>query len=133
VTTEQVSCGSSHHHIVSGVNSTLPISSRLSSSMSIGGGGGGYTSTSSISPAAIPTGAIITTTTNNGFVSSPSSSSSTTATAGLEDVVRAGWLKKWKGSKKYFVLRKETDSDKPARLEYYASDKLFRMGKPPKK
>lgn len=66
-----------------------------------------------------------------------SSSTGTPVTNGIpslfDDVVKSGYLRKLKGKKKFFVLRKETDADKPARLEYYANEKKFRMGHPPRK
>jgi len=50
-----------------------------------------------------------------------------------DDVVKCGYLRKVKGSRKFFVLRREVDADHPARLEYYVNDKLFSAGKPPRK
>ncbi|XP_050718418.1 insulin receptor substrate 2-like isoform X3 [Eriocheir sinensis] len=51
-----------------------------------------------------------------------------------EDVVKSGYLKKLKTmKKKFFVLRKDTGPNHPARLEYYDSEKKFLAGIPPKK
>ncbi|XP_068205757.1 insulin receptor substrate 1-B isoform X3 [Palaemon carinicauda] len=73
-----------------------------------------------------------------------------------DDIVKCGHLKKLKEAplqqkaegmaqealrmldrrtmkKKFFVLRRGTGSDNPARLEYYDSEKKFRQGAPPKK
>lgn len=58
---------------------------------------------------------------------------SLTTTSTPADVVRSGYLRKLKGKKKFFVLRKETGNDKPARLEYYDKEKKFRAAQPPKK
>ncbi|CAL8133995.1 unnamed protein product [Orchesella dallaii] len=78
----------------------------------------------------------------NGLSSAASSLSSPTfrpapimpfSAAGADDVVRCGYLRKLKGKMKFFVLRKETSMDKPARLEYYDKEKKFRSGQSPKK
>ncbi|XP_037777857.1 insulin receptor substrate 2-like isoform X30 [Penaeus monodon] len=71
--------------------------------------------------------------------------------ANSDDIVKAGYLKKlkdsgvglaqeamrilepWTMKKKYFVLRRETGPDSPARLEYYDSEKKFKAGAQPKK
>ncbi|XP_037777858.1 insulin receptor substrate 2-like isoform X31 [Penaeus monodon] len=67
--------------------------------------------------------------------------------ANSDDIVKAGYLKKLKVcivcslglfirltmKKKYFVLRRETGPDSPARLEYYDSEKKFKAGAQPKK
>ncbi|XP_047474938.1 serine-rich adhesin for platelets-like isoform X3 [Penaeus chinensis] len=71
--------------------------------------------------------------------------------ASNDDIVKAGYLKKlkdsgvglaqeamrilepWTMKKKYFVLRRETGPDSPARLEYYDSEKKFKAGAQPKK
>ncbi|XP_042864170.1 dentin sialophosphoprotein-like isoform X6 [Penaeus japonicus] len=67
--------------------------------------------------------------------------------ANSDDIVKAGYLKKLKVciacslglfirltmKKKYFVLRRETGPDSPARLEYYDSEKKFKSGAQPKK
>lgn len=54
--------------------------------------------------------------------------------ANSDDIVKAGYLKKLKTmKKKYFVLRRETGPDSPARLEYYDSEKKFKAGAQPKK
>ncbi|XP_066944119.1 insulin receptor substrate 1-B isoform X25 [Macrobrachium rosenbergii] len=51
-----------------------------------------------------------------------------------DDIVKSGHLKKLKTmKKKFFVLRRGTGPDSPARLEYYDSEKKFRQGAPPKK
>ncbi|XP_045606843.1 insulin receptor substrate 1 isoform X3 [Procambarus clarkii] len=51
-----------------------------------------------------------------------------------EDIVKAGYLKKLKTmKKKFFVLRRETGPDYPARLEYYDNERKFRAGAQPKK
>ncbi|CAL8144157.1 unnamed protein product [Orchesella dallaii] len=63
----------------------------------------------------------------------PASTTMPFSASGTDDVVRCGYLRKLKGKKKFFVLRKETSMDKPARLEYYDKEKKFRSGQPPKK
>ncbi len=50
-----------------------------------------------------------------------------------EDVVKSGYLRKLKGKKKFFVLHRETEGGGTARLEYYANERKFRLGHPPKK
>lgn len=49
------------------------------------------------------------------------------------NIIRMGYLRKIKtGRRKWFVLRRET-ADARARLEYYASEKKYQSGAPPKK
>jgi len=72
----------------------------------------------------------------SGSLETPTSTGTASTTAlgngaNISDVIKSGSLRKWKGKKKFFVLRKETDQ--PARLEYYANERKFRMGQPPKK
>ncbi|XP_042213938.1 insulin receptor substrate 1-like [Homarus americanus] len=51
-----------------------------------------------------------------------------------EDIVKKGYLKKLKTmKKKFFVLRRETGAENPARLEYYDNERKFNAGVQPKK
>lgn len=52
----------------------------------------------------------------------------------FQDVVKTGNLRKVKGRKKFFVLRKESENGGiPARLEYYANERKFKLGQSPRK
>lgn len=103
----------------------------ISGTESITGTGGGTMPTSVLR--SIPTPYAPTPTLGPGTPTTYSNIPSSTASHNVSDVVKSGYLRKLKGKKKFFVLRKETDQDKPARLEYYASEKKFRLGHPPRK
>ncbi|CAG7836505.1 unnamed protein product [Allacma fusca] len=116
-----------------------------------GGGSGNCTTTSSTTTSTTPTTPANTGNNTTGSAGSSSLSSSTNTissptggngqgtdfpnpTSNMEDdVVKSGYLRKFKGKKKFFVLRKETEAGGPARLEYYANERKFKMGQPPKK
>ncbi|XP_071532483.1 uncharacterized protein [Panulirus ornatus] len=51
-----------------------------------------------------------------------------------DDIIKMGYLKKLKTMKrKFFVLRRETGPENPARLEYYDNERKFSAGALPKK
>lgn len=114
VTNEDVSGGAHNMTGEGGTTPTAPIPRQTVTSSASSSTLGSTTSPGVTSVVATPTSL------NNGMSSG-------------DDVAKSGYLRKLKGKKKFFVLRKETDADKPARLEYYAKEKNFRMGHPPRK